>query len=254
MPSLPDSENPEIAELRARQNREFDAMFAPLGAGAPSAPRPTATKPAIIPRRPRTWRCHKTPYHHGSLAEAAVNRGLEIVAQRGPMGLTLRGLARDLGVSPAAINYYFHNRAGLRAAVANAAAEQMRPFSVFRAGGLRAASTLRDNATAWVNYAATNPELYRIVFGEGWRGSEPKTLPRGQCLHSIDRVANIGQMSGHVHPGNTQDHGWFLWSAMHGLAQSCADGVTSPQRVAPLIDRFVASVAVHPAERLSRRR
>ena len=195
------------------------------------------------PRRPRTWRCSKERYHHGSLREAAIARGLAVVARAGPMGVTMAGIARDCGVSPAGLVYYFHNRAGLRAAIANAAAEQMRPFSVFRAGGARSASALRDNSAAWVEYAAKNPNLYRIVFGEGWRGNEPATLPRSECLHSIDRVANIGQMSRHIRAGATRDHAWYLWSAMHGLAMSCADGATTPAKVKPLIERFVAGLS-----------
>ena len=210
-------------------NEEFNALFGTV--------KPEANTPR---KRQRTWRCYKARYHHGWLVKAATERGLAVVAASGPMGVTLRGMARDLGVTPAALNYYFHNLAGLRAAIANAAAQQMRPFSVFRAGGQRAASTLREKARDWVEYAAANPNLYRVVFGEGWRGKEPATLPRGECLHSIDRIANHGQMSGHIRPGKTRDHAWFAWSAIHGMAMACADGVTSPAKVAPLIQRFVA--------------
>ena len=238
----------EIAELKVRKNREFDAMFgsghagpAPLLSGS-KAEKARGAAASGAARRPRTWRCNKERYHHGSLAEAAIKRGLAVVAESGPMGVTMRGIARDCGVSAAGLVYYFHNRAGLRAAIANAAAEQMRPFSVFRSGGIRAAGVLRQSAQSWVDFAAKNPNLYRIVFGEGWRGDEPTTLPRRQCLHSIDRVANIGQMSGHIRDGDPRDHGWFLWSAMHGLAQACADGVATPAKAAPLIARFVAAI------------
>ena len=225
----------------ARASSAFGAASFRAALSADATPR---HPPPRIPRRPRTWRCHKQGrYHHGLLAESAVQRGLVVAAQLGPMGVTVSGIARDLGVSRAAINYFFHNRAGLRAAIANAAATQMRPFCVFRSGGQRAAATLQKSARSWVDYAAQHPNLYRMVFGEGWRDDYCKTLVRHEALHSIDRVANIGQMSGHIRPGATRDHSWFLWSAMHGLAMSCADGVTSPPKVAPLIDRFVRELA-----------
>ena len=195
---------------------------------------------------PRTWRCNKTKYHHGTLVRTAVRRGVEIVAERGPMGLTLRGLARDLGVTAAALNYYFANRAGLLAAVANAAAEHMRPYSVFRSGGARAGAKLRAQAEAWVEYAANNPNLYRIAFGEGWRGGACGTMVRGECVHSVDRVANIGQMSGHIRSGEPRDVGWTLFSAIHGLAHTLADGAVPLEKAKAIIDHFVSGLEAVP--------
>ena len=67
-------------------------------------------------RRPRA----KPRYHHGSLQQAALQRGRELVARFGPDALTLRGLARELGVSATALVYHFGSLAGLRSSVAAA--------------------------------------------------------------------------------------------------------------------------------------
>ena len=184
----------------------------------------------------------KAKYHHGTLDREAMKRGLEIVAEQGPMALTMRGLARELGVTASALVYYYGNRAGLRAAVARTAAERMRPFSVVRSGGLRAGQTLRATAHSWVEFATKNPNLYRLIFGEGWRGGSYPTLPRRDCVHSVDRISNIGQMSRHIQPCNPNEHGWQLFTAMHGLAFSLADGACPPKSVGPIIDRFVRSI------------
>ena len=197
------------------------------------------------------WRSTKDKYHLGNLTTAAIRRGLELVAKFGPNGVTMRGLARDLGVSAAALVHYFHNRAGLRAAIANAAAEQMKPFAVVRSGGEWAGPRLHAMAGAMVDYATKNPNLYRIAYGEGWRETESPTPLRRQFVHSVDRISNFGQSSKYIRPGSNQEHAWLFHAAAHGLAMCAADGVLPKTLVEPVIARFVSNLyaAREPAAR-----
>ena len=213
-----------------------------LAATRPAQTPQSAANPARLPPLSRT----KAKYHHGSLVQAAICRGLEWVAESGPMAVTMRGLARDLGVTAAALVHYFHNRAGLRAAIAHAAAEQMRPFTVVRSGGQGAGERLRRTAQAWVDYAGKNPHLYRLVFGEGWREGQLPTPARRECVYSVDRIANLGQMSGHIRAGATKEHGWLFFAAVHGLALARADGAAPSDAVTPLVDRFVRAIEADP--------
>ncbi len=59
-----------------------------------------------------------TPYHHGNLPADILERAAEIIDTEGLDALTLRGIARDLGVSHAAPNRHFKNKAALLAALA----------------------------------------------------------------------------------------------------------------------------------------
>lgn len=188
------------------------------------------------------WRSQKDKYHHGTLAHAAIRRGLELVGQFGPDAVTMRGVARDLGVTAAALVNYFHNRAGLRAAIANAAAEQMKPFSVVRSGGEWSGPRLHAMAGAMVDYASKNPNLYRLVYGEGWRETESPTPVRRQFVYSVDRISNMGQVSKYIRPGSNQEHAWLFHAAAHGLAMCAADRALPPALVEPVIARFVRNL------------
>ena len=188
------------------------------------------------------WHSKKEKYHLGNLPAKAIRRGLELVAKFGPNGVTMRGLARDLGVSAAALVHYFHNRAGIRAAIANAAAEQMKPFSVVRSGGEWAGPRVHAMAGALVDYATKNPNLYRIAYGEGWRETESPTPVRRQFVHSVDRISNFGQSSKYIRPGPNQEHAWLFHAAAHGLAMCAADGVLPKTLVEPVIARFVQNL------------
>jgi AcrR family transcriptional regulator len=58
------------------------------------------------------------PYHHGSLRSALVSAGMAVVETDGPDALSLRDLARSLGVSPTAPYRHFEDRRALLIAIA----------------------------------------------------------------------------------------------------------------------------------------
>lgn len=58
------------------------------------------------------------PYHHGDLRQALLTRAGEVIGSEGIEALTLRGLARDLGVSHGAPNRHFRSKADLLATLA----------------------------------------------------------------------------------------------------------------------------------------
>lgn len=58
------------------------------------------------------------PYHHGDLKTAILERSAQIISQQGIEALSLRAVARDLGVSHGAPNRHFKNKAQLLAALA----------------------------------------------------------------------------------------------------------------------------------------
>src|SRR5258706_529025 len=60
----------------------------------------------------------KRAYHHGNLRQALIDAALELIEQRGVPALTLREVARRVGVTHAAPHRHFADRAALVAAVA----------------------------------------------------------------------------------------------------------------------------------------
>lgn len=57
-------------------------------------------------------------YHHGNLRAGILQRAAEVIAAEGIEALSLRGIARDLGVSHSAPNRHFKNKAALLSALA----------------------------------------------------------------------------------------------------------------------------------------
>jgi AcrR family transcriptional regulator len=104
-------------------------------------------------------------YHHGRLREALLGRAAEVIAEAGVEALSLRGLARDLGVSHAAPARHFPDRAALLAALATEAFE--RSVALMRARAAAAGSNPIDRyqafGLAYVEFAIGEPALFRAM-------------------------------------------------------------------------------------------
>src|SRR2546423_1968360 len=109
----------------------------------------------------------KRPYHHGNLREALIEAALSLVEERGSPEFTLREGARGVGVTHAAPQRHFEDRAALVAAVAE------QGFHGLRAHVERVAVTShrRDPAerlhalgVAYVQFAVANPAHFRVMF------------------------------------------------------------------------------------------
>ena len=158
----------------------------------------------------------KRRYHHGNLEPSALARGRQIVTLDGPCALSLRGLARDLGVTAAALVRLFGNLAGLRAAVAGSVLEKLRDETQV---ARRHKLPLADSAGRWVAFAAANANLYRLLSGEGWHA--PRTGLRG--FHGMLAVASPRRtLEGAI--GMRTARASYLASTIHGLALARIDG------------------------------
>lgn len=112
--------------------------------------------PAAEPGRRRRWRRNRSHYHHGDLPAAALRLGRQIIARGGANALTLRGLARELGVTAPALVYHFGRRDQLLAAIADEADEEL-------CSRIAAAPGLEELSLRWTSWAHTNPQLYRLL-------------------------------------------------------------------------------------------
>src|ERR1043165_167514 len=65
-----------------------------------------------------SWSRGPRGYHHGNLKEALIRAALQLIAQKGPAGVTFAEAARGAGVSPAAPYRHFRDRDPLMAGVA----------------------------------------------------------------------------------------------------------------------------------------
>lgn len=105
-------------------------------------------------------------YHHGDLARALLEEASRILEESGSGAISLRDLARRLGVSHAAPGHHFAGRRGLLSALAADG------FTML-ADALEAAmegppeTWQTETGRAYVRFALANPERYRLMLTTG---------------------------------------------------------------------------------------
>ncbi len=182
-----------------------------------SSPAPATSKPT------RT-------YHHGDLRNALIDAGLSALEVHDASELSLRALARDLGVSANAVYRHFADKNALLAALA---AEGFRRFAqaqqeAYEAGNGEATATGR----AYVQFAQRHPALFRLMFGRFTRTCVEPALQQAA-------MAAFEQLLAHSRPG--PEHGvsdapldettlmraLARWSLVHGLSHLLLEGQLS---------------------------
>jgi len=123
------------------------------------SPQPSTPKVAANPT-PRH------AYHHGALRDALISATESLIAERGAQGFSLREVARRSGVSPAAPAHHFRDAAGLLAAVAKLAFDQL--TEALEAGNARggtdALDRLCEQGVGYVGFALTWPGRFGLMF------------------------------------------------------------------------------------------
>lgn len=163
-------------------------------------------------------------YHHGGL-RAAVLAAAVVRLEAAVETLSLREVARDVGVSATAIYRHFANKDALLAALAADGAERM--AAVGAAAGA-AAGAGRDEfdacGRAYVLFAIANPGLFRLICanlppGDPFAGDVALAWPPMRLLR--ERVdALLPDASAVVR----KIVGLQAWSLAHGLACLMIDG------------------------------
>lgn len=129
------------------------------------------------------------PYHHGNLAEAILQRAAEIIDAEGVEAMTLRGIARDLGVSHAAPNRHFKNKAALLAALAAEAWLQARDATLNEAeqtGSDNAHVRLAAMGRGYLRWALNHRSLFRASYHPDVNRYASKELV--EAIHQFNEV------------------------------------------------------------------
>src|SRR4029078_7548187 len=105
------------------------------------------------------------PYHHGDLRRALVDAARRLLEAEGPSALSLRAVAREAGVSPAAPYHHFKDKCELLDAVAHEGWEQLgEGVAAARSAAPCNKSALTEIGLAYVKFARENPALYRVMY------------------------------------------------------------------------------------------
>jgi AcrR family transcriptional regulator len=171
-------------------------------------------------------------YHHGNLRQALLDQALKTLRQHSAETISLRALARDLGVSQAAPYRHF---TGIDALLAELAIEGFRGLLHSMTEGregrkLTPPQELRTLGEGYVAFAVQDPERYRLMFGSYRICNEPHTElveAANACYRELQRVVQRGLDNEDLKQKPVEVLTIAAWSIVHGLASLAIDGQLS---------------------------
>jgi len=191
----------------------------------------------------------KAAYHHGDLRQALVDAAVEVVAEGKIGSLSMRDIARRVGVSNAAPYHHFKNKLELLSAVA---AEGFRLMDAemerqIEGAGDHPHSRMRGLGRGYVRFAIAHPAHYRVMFradlGDVSERSEHEAEGNA-CFARLMSVAS--EHTGEpLESRSTRELALMCWTTVHGLASLWNDGALGEKFQGVELDDLIDTVNGH---------
>lgn len=188
-----------------------------------------------------------SPYHHGNLREALLERAERALETGGAASVTLRELSRELGVSHTAPRRHFADKRALLDALAVRGFDRLGVVTA-RAVAARARdfdARLTRLARAYVGFALRHPSLFALMFEAKHRADAPPELLAASeqtFAHPLAVFAQ-GQAAGEIVAGDPARLSLGMMAAMHGLLSISTNGqfkgVPLDRLVGEIVERIV---------------
>lgn len=169
---------------------------------------------------------------HANIKRAILDVSLKLGTELGEEGLTMRAIARELGVSATALYQHYESKAAI---LGQLRTRGMAVLNDYLAPAFRHADPverLRHNAELYLRFSREHPWLYQLITEspEDW-GPETEEK-RAAAMGSVERVhvalrdcAQRGLLHDTV---NVDEAPLTMWAALHGMALLMSTGRISP--------------------------
>jgi AcrR family transcriptional regulator len=182
------------------------------------------------------------PYHHGNLSQALLSGAAEVIAEVGPSQMSLREVARRVGVSNAAPVHHFGDKAGLLTALA---AQGFHLLATTLGEARERTGSFVEIGAAYVGFAVAHRAHFEVMFRPDlYDAQAPEIMAglRAAAQHLYGPASEHGESA-----DDTRDIGIAAWSMMHGLAtliingnlgeDALADPIGTARRIGSLTER-----------------
>jgi len=161
------------------------------------------------------------PYHHGDLRRALVDAARRLLEAEGPSALSLRAVAREAGVSPAAPYHHFKDKAELLDAVAQEGWDILQVQMAQAKNSDKGRHQLTALGLAYVCFARDNPALYRVMYDatrdkEGLPEGMSENKDSAYCMVRDTMIEHGADPSNVAH---LELATIAAWCGAHGLAE-----------------------------------
>jgi AcrR family transcriptional regulator len=172
------------------------------------------------------------PYHHGDLRRQILDEAARLLKEEGEVGLSMRKLAQNLGVSRTAPYHHFTDKQALLCGVAEEGFRRLR--EVVRAqpyleGAKITEAALREFVRRYVQFSIDNAEYYELMFGARLWKSQQLTDSLKLEAYAAFKVylehIRIWRQSISNTNIDALRFAQVSWSTLHGMSRLLIDGI-----------------------------
>jgi AcrR family transcriptional regulator len=181
----------------------------------------------------------KKAFHHGDLRNSLIELALTEIERLGYEQLSLRELAKSLGVSRAAPYRHFESKEVLLKNLAGIGLDQL--VIIYRRVAEAESDPilrLREVCRSYLDFATEKPELYRLIFNGDldWRDvSESDDVTSNQQINNLVESPDsfvffeelVAEALGTNDKSKVRKAAMVIWSMIHGCAKLKMDGMLS---------------------------
>jgi len=176
--------------------------------------------------------------------EVIVEAGLRRLDEGGPEELSLRAVARDLGVTAPALYAYVADREDLLAAIATSHFETL----VARFETIDATDPLdqvRAVSRMYIDHALASPALFRLMFRYPFRQATGRDAfpPSTRAFEVAQAATAAAAAAGQIEVDDVDLAAMTMWIAVHGVAEVLLMGFDfDPATVETLVTSVIETV------------
>lgn len=178
------------------------------------------------------------PYHHGNLREALLDAAERSIEDLGVEQLSLRELARTVGVSHAAPRTHFPDRKALLEALADRGFARLGTNlrGAYKMSEPTFAARLRASMAAYVTFASLNPALLDLMFAAK-TGSDAPGLQSAAAdvLAVAPTLVEEGIAAGVLAPADPSRYALLLAAVIRGIVGLVTSDNINPDAIDELI-------------------
>jgi AcrR family transcriptional regulator len=160
------------------------------------------------------------PYHHGDLRRALIGAARQLLEREGAAAMSLRAVAREAGVSPAAPYHHFKDKAELLEAVAEEGWTMLSRLLAEAAASSDPEDRLVPVLIAYVHFARDRPALYRVMYDSARELADlPSSARSGDDTAFAKVRASLNARGAQASDTEVELAMTAAWCAAHGLAE-----------------------------------
>ena len=160
-------------------------------------------------------------YHHGNLRAALIEKGLELIAEKGPLALTLREIGSRLGVSRTAAYRHFADKTALLNAIREAGFVEFGNAlqQACDQAGPEFAARLTAMGMAYLRFAREHSSHFQVMFGPAAQTVDREADTAGnRAFGVLLNAVRQGQERGEVRAGDPLLTASVAWAMIHGIS------------------------------------